>query len=425
MTDGSTTTSDACYIVHVDGDNFFAACEVARLPQLNGKPVVVGEERGIACAMSYEAKHLGITRGMPIYKIRRQFPNVVILSSHFELYEHYANKLFSILKSRLDSVERYSIDECFGLVHFPPNHTKSHIEAWLRTIKHEVQTKTGIAYSFGLARTKTLAKIASKHHKPNGCAVVLRDDEHRALRQTPIASVWGIGERLSRRLHALRVETAYDFSLWDIGRVQRTFSLPVQQLWYELHGKKMFTVKSEFRLPKSLQSTKSFAPSTNKSFVIAELLQNIDIAFSRMRRHGLVTNSISFYMKTSQRHYDCVTHSLQWYCENSLDVTEAVAKAATCLYRTGVRYRATGVTLLGLRPKDSLVYDFFGSQTAATERATVTQTIDAIRKKFGYDSIGLFSALPSLRERSKNTAEKMRRDSFVSGLPLPYLGEVF
>ncbi|HEY4512550.1 MAG TPA: DNA polymerase IV, partial [Candidatus Paceibacterota bacterium] len=67
------------YILHLDGDAFFASCEIARRPDLKNKPVVIGEERGIACAFSYEAKKLGIHRGMPIFKIRKEFPQVKIL----------------------------------------------------------------------------------------------------------------------------------------------------------------------------------------------------------------------------------------------------------------------------------------------------------------------------------------------------------
>lgn len=90
-------------ILHVDGDNFFVSCEVARLPHLYGKPVVVGAERGIATAMNVQAKQLGITRGMPVFKIKKEFPSVTILPAHFELYEKYSDNLFSILTNYIPS----------------------------------------------------------------------------------------------------------------------------------------------------------------------------------------------------------------------------------------------------------------------------------------------------------------------------------
>ena len=75
------------YIFHVDGDAFFAQCEIARYPHLRGRPVVVGQERGIATAFTYEAKALGIVRGMPLWKVKKYYPEVIILPSHFELYK--------------------------------------------------------------------------------------------------------------------------------------------------------------------------------------------------------------------------------------------------------------------------------------------------------------------------------------------------
>ena len=63
----------------MDGDAFFVGVEMAKNPKLKGKPVVTGEERGIVSALSYEAKAIGIIRGMPIYRVKRDFPQVIIL----------------------------------------------------------------------------------------------------------------------------------------------------------------------------------------------------------------------------------------------------------------------------------------------------------------------------------------------------------
>jgi nucleotidyltransferase/DNA polymerase involved in DNA repair len=70
-------------ILHVDGDAFFVACEVACNPALLGKPVVTGADRRIASALSYEAKALGVSRAMPIHEIRKLFPEVIVIPSHY------------------------------------------------------------------------------------------------------------------------------------------------------------------------------------------------------------------------------------------------------------------------------------------------------------------------------------------------------
>ena len=47
-------------IMHIDADAFFASCEQAIHPELKGRPVITGKERGIVAAASYEAKARGV-----------------------------------------------------------------------------------------------------------------------------------------------------------------------------------------------------------------------------------------------------------------------------------------------------------------------------------------------------------------------------
>src|SRR3989344_9097712 len=101
-------------ILHVDGDSFFASCESSLNPRLLGLPIVTGHERGIATSMSKEAKALGISRGMPIYQIKKQFPQVVITHSDYSSYEIFSQRMCNIVRRFTSEVEEYSIDECFA-----------------------------------------------------------------------------------------------------------------------------------------------------------------------------------------------------------------------------------------------------------------------------------------------------------------------
>jgi len=98
----------------MDGDAFFVGVEMAKNPKLKGLPVVTGEERGIVSALSYEAKALGVIRGMPIFRIKRDFPQVIILPGDYPAYEKYSSLMFEIVRRYADEVEEYSIDECFA-----------------------------------------------------------------------------------------------------------------------------------------------------------------------------------------------------------------------------------------------------------------------------------------------------------------------
>ena len=413
------------WVLHIDGDGFFAYCESVRFPELRGKPVVVGVDRGIACAMTYEAKMLGITRGMPMYQIKNQFPHVARLTSHFELYGHYNRKLRDIVSPCVKDFETYSIDECFCTVSFPADITQDTLHTWLRMLKKEVQEQIGITYSFGIARTKVLAKIASKLQKPDGCTVIMPDQEHGILHTTPIETIWGIGRKLYRRLNLAGIRTAGDFVARGTAWVSASFAAPVQELWLELTGKRVFAVANSNALHKSIQSTRSFTgTSTDPAFITAEILHNLDIACTRARSYSLATNAVSIFLKTKERTYHGEHIPLPDYTMSPLDIATQIADAVQRIYKPHTKYRATGITLYNLRLTAYVQSDLFGNQSHTLEKSKVMHTVDAIRKKFGKHSIDTLGVLASTTERQKRTDERESLHPYVSGLPYPYLGDI-
>jgi nucleotidyltransferase/DNA polymerase involved in DNA repair len=414
-------------ILHVDGDGFFAACEVARRPDLRGKPVVVGEDRGIACAMTYEAKRLGITRAKPIFEIRKEFPQVIILSSHFELYEMYSEKLYRILRSHLDTVEWYSIDECFAVMpaSFMLRHGSWH--AALKFIKESVQEQLGITCSFGIADTKVLAKIASKYEKPDGCTVLLESDREAVLAKVFIESVWGIGWQTAPRLRKLGISTALHLAKYNEKHLINFFREPLHDIWCELRGKRMYSIHTEYSHRKSLQATQSFAPaSTDSSFIYSELSRNIEIVCKRLRGQGLAAKSFGVYIdsKMVSRHYTSAQITLPFYTQNPVDVLRAVQGLWSTLYLPQYRYRSTGVSAYGLIPQGRIPWDLFECQQKKLEKDQYLLMFDQIQKKFGYESISLGSSLKSIEKRKNEQRARDEKDFYIWNLPLPYLGEV-
>ncbi len=100
-------------IMHVDADAFFASCEQAVHPELKGRPVITGKERGIVAAASYEAKAKGVSRGVRLADVKKICPDAVILPSDYETYSLFSVRMFEILRRFSPDVEEYSIDEAF------------------------------------------------------------------------------------------------------------------------------------------------------------------------------------------------------------------------------------------------------------------------------------------------------------------------
>src|SRR5512140_3887596 len=138
-------------LVHIDCDAFFASCEQAVHPELRGKPVITGKERGIVAAASYEAKAKGITRGVSLYDVKKICPDAVIVPSDYETYSLFSVRMFGILKRFSPDVEEYSIDEAFvDLTGLRRSYHGSY-EVIAEKIRKTVETELGITVSAGIS----------------------------------------------------------------------------------------------------------------------------------------------------------------------------------------------------------------------------------------------------------------------------------
>ena len=146
-------------IIHVDCDAFFASVEQSLHPELKGKPVIVGKDRGIAAAFSYEAKRRGVVRAMRLSEIKKLCPDAIFLPCDYETYSLVSQRFYGILRRFTPDVEEYSIDEAFAdLTGLRRVHRNSY-EAIALEIKNTMERELGITVSVGLSLTKSLAKI--------------------------------------------------------------------------------------------------------------------------------------------------------------------------------------------------------------------------------------------------------------------------
>jgi DNA polymerase-4/DNA polymerase V len=392
-------------IVHVDGDAFFASCEVARDPSLKGKPVIVGGIRGIAVALTYEAKARGVVRGMPVFQILKLCPDAVILPGDYDLYAAYAQRMYRIVKRHSACVEEYSIDECFADITDEPNP-----EAVARTIKYELESELGVTFSVGLATTKVLAKVASKHSKPSGLVFIPHGSERSYLEKLSIGKVWGIGPATARKLHGLGILTALEFCRMPEWQLDEQFAKPHRALWYELRGVSVLDVDvASHDDQKSIASTRTFRPPTKeKSRVWAELAKNVETACRRAREKGLVSRHLYCFLKSQEFQYRRFDVTLTQSTNLPSEVLTALAPAFEDAFARGVSYRATGITLADLTPYALRQDDLFGGAVARTAESALWSVIDRLG-----GSVHLAASMSARVHRV-----------VAPTLGLPYMGEV-
>lgn len=411
-------------ILHIDADAFFVACEVARLPHLKGTPVVVGEERGIACAMNYEAKALGITRAMPIFQIRKLYKNVTVLPSHFELYRAYQQHLAKILRNRFANVEVYSIDECFIEVSEEEMHFS---ESALRELKVRIEESLGINYTLGLARTKTLAKLASRSAKPNGVKYLRTEDELSLLKDVRAGDVWGIGRALSKSLGYKAIKTAYDFVLMDDRVLSKEFSVMLYNTKRELLGEKKNSISGNYIDQQSMQVTRSFPLTEDIPYVLSELSLNITSVTRELRSHNLCTRHISLYVKVPDQSrygkklwYECMVPN---YTTSEAVIMKLAEPFLAEIRKLKGGCKGTGVWAKGLISQKDVPIDLFGAQAISFEQEKYFHVLDQLKDLHGRRSVMNAASLLASVRRDTATRERNIRSEYIAGLPLPYLGE--
>jgi len=422
--------------MHVDGDAFFVSCEVTRRPDLRGRPVVTGQERGIATAVSPQAKALGVTRATRIRDIRRLYPQVVILSSHYDLYAAYARRMYDIVRKYSDEVEEYSIDECFALLPARSSRIgksdREYYESLARAIQVDLHTSLGMTFGVGLGVNKVTAKIASKWRKPAGFTSIGVGDIPTFLSQLSVGKIWGIGSATTARLRQLGITTALDLHARDRVWVGEHCDRPLAEIWEEFHGayvKKLSTsaaaggfsgglLGDAGRDFASVQRTRTFYPPTrDPAFLWSHLSYYAEDACARLRHAGRLSRRVSFFLKTQDFQY------LRREAELAdAAVPEAVLAAIRPAFEAIIKsvpghlkFRAAGITLSDIRAKGSLSGGLFG-EAVSTKSQSVHEAADRLARKFGREALFLGS---SMKARSR---DREARDSPASGII--FLGEV-
>src|SRR6201990_1781962 len=202
------------FVLHADADAFFASVEQRDDPRLRGRPVIVGG--GVVLAASYEAKAYGIRTAMGGGQARRLCPKAIVVPPRMSAYSEASKAVFQVFESTAPEVEALSIDEAFldvrGLEHI--SGTPVEIAGRLRA---EVRRQVGLPLTVGIARTKFLAKVASRVAKPDGLLEVPPDRELEFLHALPVELLWGVADVTAGKLHRLGIDNVRDVARLDEG----------------------------------------------------------------------------------------------------------------------------------------------------------------------------------------------------------------
>ena len=400
-------------ILHIDGDSFFASCEVAKNPRLKGKPVVVGKERGMATALTYEAKAKGVTRGMTIRDVIKICPDAVILPSDYETYSLYSKRMFSIVRRYTPVVEEYSIDECFAELTGMRRSLRMPYERMAENIKRDLDSELGMTFSVGLAPTKVLAKVASKWKKPSGLTILPARKIHLFLEKLPVEKIWGVGPQTQAFLNAQGVRTALEYAEKPEEWVRVKLTKPHYEIWKELRGEFVYELNTEEKHDyQSISKTKTFTPpSSIKEYVFAQLSKNIENACIKARRHRLAAKEIFFFLKTQSFDYRGLEIKLSRSTDIPTEIIEVIREKFDYIFKDSTLYRSTGIVLMRLVANSTFQPDLFGQTLKADHLKDVYKRVDTMDAKYGKHTVFLGSSFKAVTRTAHNTdrGEKAER----------------
>ena len=395
----------------LDCNNFYVSCERLFNPKLLEKPVIIlSNNDGCVISRSEEAKQIGVKMGEPFFKLKKFIMdnNISVLSSNYSFYGDISNRIMNILKKNLPIVEVYSIDEAFFILDL-----KNERDIFCNKLAKKILKWTGITVSIGLAKTKTLAKIANRVIKKKSQYPYLKIDNHSIfelrskkladyiLQRTNVHDIWGIGSKLAKFLMDNGVNNAFDLREFNESFARKKKGVVLQRSILELKGVICNEVEKESAKKKSICVSRSFGMKLNAyEDIRSALIVYVQKASSKMRDYNLFCKSISIFLKTSnyqeKKYKNTKTYS---FLEGTNDVRliwNISEKLLKGIYLSNFLYSKVGVILSDFCDYKNIQKSLFhdgnqGYYKKKSDSIKLMKIMDNINKKFGDSRLRLSS----------------------------------
>ena len=345
-------------IALVDCNSFYVSCERLFNPKIRRKPVVVlSNNDGCIISRSNEAKALGIKMGEPYFKAKDIIikNKVEVFSSNYSLYGDLSRRVMRTLKRFNSDIEIYSIDEAFlDLSNFPDQD----VEKIGKEIRETVLQWTGIPTSIGIAKTKTLSKIANhiaKKKQSGVTSLIGIDNLDPVLEKIEINDVWGVGRQLTKFYNKNGIYNAKQLKNKSNSWIKKSSNVLSSRTAMELKGIPCINLETTTTKRKSCVVSRSFGKRVERFQELKEAVANYCLnASEKIRSESLVAKAITVFVRTSpfQRNYgyysNAKTIDFPIATNNSIEVVKTAVTILESIFKNGYQYQKAGVMLTGL-----------------------------------------------------------------------------
>jgi DNA polymerase IV len=319
----------------MDMDAFFISVEQRDDPSLRGKAAAVcgSLSRSVVTSATYEARPYGIHAGMPVQEAKRRCPPLILVEGDHSKYTATAARIFSLLKEVTPLVEVASIDEAYlditqsQLLFKSPNHIAQSIKDRIREGEH-------LTCSIGIAPNKLLAKVGSRLKKPDGLVVIQQEEVKGFLEELPVSSLFGIGPKLEKELHAIGIFTCGQLGRSPLSILNKKFGAigkRLQEMGLGLDDSPVIPFEEE-EDAKSISHSVTLEEDTSDPNTLRKVLSQLSEKVSKRLREGsfysrrvtLTIRYSDFYTFTKQKTLAQSINSGNELFRHSLEIFESI-----------------------------------------------------------------------------------------------------
>ncbi len=387
-------------IALIDCNSFYVSCERLFNPKIRKKPVVVlSNNDGCIISRSNEAKALGIKMGEPYFKAKDIIikNKVNVFSSNYSLYGDLSRRVMRTLKRFNSDIEVYSIDEAFMDL---SNFSDEEVEEVGKEIRNTVLQWTGIPTSIGIAKTKTLSKIANhiaKKKQSGVTSLIGIENLDPVLEKIEINDVWGVGRQLTKFYQKHGVYNAKQLKNKSNTWIKKCSNVLSSRTAMELRGIPCIDLETTQSKRKSCVVSRSFGKRVEHFQELKEAVASYCLnASEKIRSENLVAKAITVFVRTSpfQRNFGYYSNSktvdFPIATNNSIETVTVAVSILEEIFKHGCRYQKAGVMLTGLSNENDKKNLFSSEKDEKINR--LMRSMDNTNYRYGRSTLSLASA---------------------------------
>jgi len=393
-------------LMHVDLDAFFVEVCRQRMPELKGVDrIIVGgrpDGRGVVTSASYGARKFGVRSGMPTGRALRLCPDATVVSGDFDWYREASRSVRAVLERHAPRVVMAGMDEAYldftGTEALWPVSLLPVAEA----IRADVKESSGLDVSIGIGPNRAIAKMGSDFGKPRGIVEVRAGWEEGFVAGLPLRSFPGIGPKTAERLATKGLTEAWEVQAMTLPKLQALIGEEAASLKLRVEGRGGTTLSSREAAKSISRETTLSKDETDLKRLEARLARLAAHVASQLREEELQARTVVLKL----RHGDFHTVTRRTTLREATALDGELLGAAVGLLRPAFREaeeRGQGVRLIGIGTTNLVPAappDLF-EDPARTKQRTLTDAVDRVREKFGFEMLTPGQLMPTRKKPRK------------------------